>query len=177
METNDFLDRIHIHTKAIYENEIEQVTENGKITNWLLGLAGGALLFSFSKYDVIENKNITVIIVQALIFIATIFAGYLHRTKTKAYRDYTISIIRMFEFLKIEFEAIPDELENDLENEKLITVFDNYLNGEYFDEDDTEIFENLCKDQINSYKMTKFLTSLSIILMLLQFACFFIIIQ
>jgi hypothetical protein len=106
MQTNDFLDRMHAHTKAIYENGIEQVTENGKITNWLLGLAGGALLLSFNKYDTIENKNITFIIVQALIFIATIFAGYLHRIKTKAYRDYTISIIRMFEFLKIEFEAI-----------------------------------------------------------------------
>ena len=173
MNINDFLDKINTHTKAIYENEIVQVSENGKIINWLLGLAGGALLFSFNKIDDVNVKSISIVYIQATIFMATIVVGFFHRTVTKAFRDHTISIIRMFDFLKIAFELIPDEIESELENETLITVFDNYLNGEYFDEDDKETFYKISKNQISSYRMTVFLTTLSIILMILQYGCFF----
>lgn len=173
MEIKEFLDHINNHTKAIYENEIEQVKENGTIINWLLGLAGGALLFSFNKYDSVNEENIPIIIFQAAVFVAIILVGFLHRVKTKTFRDNTTSMIRMFGFLKIEFQLVPDELENELENERLITVFDNYINGEYFDEEDKDIFEDLSKRQRRNYTLTKVLTTLSIVLMVVQFACFF----
>lgn len=177
MDIENFLDKINTHTKAIYENEINQVSENSSITNWLLGLAGGALLFSFNKYDAIGKDNISIIVFQSVIFIATIVVGFLHRLRTNIYRNQTISIIRMFDFLKIEFDLIPDEIEDDLESEGLITVFDNYLNGEYFDDEDKETFEILSNDQIKSYKKLKLLTGLAVLLMILQFGCFFIIIS
>ena len=150
MDINEFLEKINTHTKAIYENEIVQVSENGKTINWLLGLAGGALLFSFNKIDDVKEESIPIVYVQALIFIATIVVGFFHRTITQAFRDHTISIIRMFDFLKIGFELIPDEIESELENETLITVFDNYLNGEYFNEEDKETFDRISKNKMNN---------------------------
>ena len=174
MDINEFLGRINSHTKAIYENEIEGVAENGKIVNWLLGLAGGALLFSFNKYATIDSQNLYLIITQACIFITIIITGFLHRIVTKSFRSYTISIIRMFEFLRIEFELVPDEIESELKNEKLDKVFHNYLNGEYFDEQDSIIFENLGKKQIRSYRLTIGLAIFSVMLMLMQFGCFFV---
>ena len=143
MKIDAFLDKINTHTKAIYENEINQVSENGSIINWLLGLAGGALLFSFDKYDSIKSEDVWIISIQAMVFVLIIIVGFLHRIKTKEFRSDTIAMIRMFDFLKIEFELLPDEIESDLENEKLITVFDNYLNGEYFDEEDKPVFEDI----------------------------------
>ena len=87
MEMNDFLDRVNIHTKAIYENEIEQVKENGRNVYWLLGLASGALLFSLNKYGSIDSDNTALIFIQAIVFIAIIMGGYMHRIKTKAFNQ------------------------------------------------------------------------------------------
>ncbi|RNC86857.1 MAG: hypothetical protein ED556_05390 [Winogradskyella sp.] len=176
MNVIDFLDKINTHTKAIYENEIEQVNDNGKIINWLLGLAGGALIFSFNKYSEIDSSDFPIIMTQALLFFTIILVGYLHRVKTKVFKDHTIALIRMFDFLKIEFELVPDEIENELKTEKLDTIFDNYLNGEYIAEEEKEAFEKISNDQSSSYKATKFLTITSIILLVLEFGCFFAII-
>lgn len=176
MDIEEFLIKINDHTKAIYKNEIEQVNENGKIINWLLGLAGIALLFSFNKYDAIDSEKLWIILVQAVIFISIIIVGFLHRLKTKSFKDHTVTIIRMFDFLKIEFELIPDEIVSSIETEQLITVFDNYLNGEFFEDESKETFERISNKQAESYSATRILTSISIVLMVLQFGCFFIMI-
>ena len=174
MKIEEFLSKINNHTKAIYENEIEQVNENGRIINWLLGLAGLALLFSFNKYDSIGSEKFWIVLLQSLIFMSIIIVGFLHRLKTKSFRDHTIKIITMFSFLNIEFELIPDDIENDLETEELRKVFYDYLDGKYFEDDDLETFDSLSKSQIKSYTSTRNLTTISIVLMVLQFGCFFI---
>lgn len=174
MEIKEFIERINTHTKAIYENEIDEVLENGRILNWLMGLAGGALLFSFSEFDKIDPANLSLIIIQAVTFVLIIATGLLHRIFTKAHRSYTIAIIRMFDFLRIEFELLPNDIEKELEEEKLDVVFSNYLNGEYFDELDTATFEDLGKKQKRSHRLTITLAIFSILLMIVQFSCFFI---
>ena len=173
MEIDAFLEKINKHTKAIYENEIKQVSENGSIINWLLGLAGGALIFSFNKYDAIKSEDAWIISIQAIVFVLIITVGFLHRIKIKEFRDKTIAMIRMFDFLQIEFELLPDEIESDLEDERLLTVFDKYLNGDYFEEIDKSVFDKISAGQKRKYKLTRLLTILSIILMVVQFGCFF----
>lgn len=173
MQIKDFLNKINIHSKAIYQNEINQVYENGKIINWLLGLAGGALLFSFNRYENIEKDDIPIVIVQSLVFITIISVGFTHRIKTKSFKDNTVKMIRMLDFLKIEFEIIPDEIENDLEADGIYPVFDKYLNGKYFEEEDRIIFDKISAKQIRGYKTTRVLTILAILLMILQFGFFF----
>ena len=85
-------------------------------------------------------------------------------------------MIRMFDFLLIEFELIPDEIVNDLSNERFITVFRSYLNGEYFQEKDEEIFADISRKQIRAYRITLAISVVSILLMMVQFGMFFLII-
>ena len=177
MEIKEFLKRINTHTKAIYENERELALENGNIVNWLLGLASGALLFSFNKYNTISTDNFSIMTIQACIFVIIIVVGFLHRNKTKAFRSNTISMIRMFDFLAMEFELVPNEIENELKNEKIANIFDKYLNGYYFTENDMILFEEISRKQSLCNKAIKVLTILSIVLMLIQFGCFFAIIS
>lgn len=173
MEISDFLETINAHTKSIYVNEIVQVAESGQITNWLLGLAGGALIFGFNKYSSIEDKDLPIVTIQAILFTAIVAVGYLHRLKTKAFRDHTTYLIRMFDFLKIEFDLIPNEIVEELKDEKLNVIFDNYLNGEYIAEDLKEEFAQISADQGQSYIATKVLTTTAIVLLVLEFGCYF----
>ena len=80
----------------------------------------------------------------------------------------------MFDFLRIEFELKPHDLESDLINENLDVVFSNYLNGEYFDEQDVTTFVDLGKKQNRTYKITIAFSIFSVFLMIIQFGCFFI---
>lgn len=174
MEIREFIEKVNEHTKSIYENEIEEVLENGRILNWLMGLTGGALIFSFNGTKEIQPPELYLVIIQAITFICIIVTGFLHRLITKSFRSYTIAIIRMFDFLRIEFEILPHDIEKELEDEKLDVIFSNYLNGEYFDEVDTPVFEDLGKKQLRSYKTTIALAIIAAILMIIQFGCFFL---
>ena len=176
MKTQEFLQRLHTHTKSIFENEIDQVNENGRIMNWFLGLAGVALLFSFNKYSEINSDALTFVIIQAIVFVLIIVLGFLHRYFTKEFKSRTTSMIRMFDFLLIEFELVPDDIINDLSNERFDSVFETYINGGYFQEKDEEIFAGISIKQIRAYRITLAISIISIILMMIEFGMFFLII-
>jgi hypothetical protein len=173
MEFSQLLSRLNAHTVAIYENEIEEVSENGRIVNWFLGLAGGALLFSFSQLEADKTIDFWIILFQAIVFVLVILTGLAHRFFTKSFRSYTVAMIRMFDLLSIEFELIPEDLKEDLENGRIIAVFGDYLNGEYFDESDRDLFDKMGKKQIRSYGITRGLTVFAILLVIAQFGSFF----
>ena len=82
----------------------------------------------------------------------------------------------MFDFLRIEFELIPHDIKQELEEERLDVVFSNYLNGEYFEEQELSTFEDLGKKQNRNYKITIALGIFSALLMIIQFGCFFLLI-
>jgi hypothetical protein len=176
LKTREFLSRIHTHTKSIYQNEIVEVTENGKIMNWFLGLAGVALLFSFNQYNSLPEEHLGMLLAQALVFILIIVVGLLHRVYTKKFRSHTTAIIRMFDFLLIEFELVPDEITSALKDERFGDVFDNYINGVYFGEEDEPVFEQLVARQRFTYRLTNVLALLSILLMIIQFGLFFLLV-
>ena len=176
MDEKEFLEKINSHTIAIYKNEINQVNEKSIIINWLLGLASIGLLFSFNRYQSIDLNNIWLITSQFIIFIFIIIVGFLYRLKVKSFKENTISIIRMFDFLKLEFQLVPDEIVNDLQDSKLEKIFNDYLNGEYFQEKDEEYFLGALRKQNRDNLILKLLSIISIFLMILQFGCFFLMI-
>lgn len=176
MKTQEFLNRLHTHTRSIYENEIDQVTENGRIMNWFLGLAGVALLFSFNQYSEIEPDVLPITITQAIVFVLIIILGFLHRYFTKEFKSHTTSMIRMFDFLLIEFELVPDEITDALSNDRFDDVFIEYINGGFFQERDEEIFSDISMRQIRAYRTTLAISIISILLMVIQFGLFFLII-
>ena len=82
----------------------------------------------------------------------------------------------MFDFLKLEFQLVPDEIVNDLQDSKLEKIFNDYLNGEYFQEKDEEYFLGALRKQNRDNLILKLLSIISIFLMILQFGCFFLMI-
>ena len=176
MDVNDLIEKLSTHTIKIYKSEISQMAENNKTVIWLLGLASAGLLFSFNKYSAIGNENRNIIIFQALIFILIIVVGFIYRRVSNKFTEHTISIIRMFDFLRIGLELVPNLIENEIETEKLDAIFENYLNGEYFQEEDQKNFETISMKQTNCSRLITILTTISIILMILVFSCFFLII-
>ena len=176
MEIKDFLERLNSHSKAIYENEIVEVAETGKITNWLLGLAAGALLFSFNRYSTISNQDLVLILIQSIIFMCIVLTGFLHRLVVKSFRSYTVALTRMLDFLRTDFELVPDVIEYDLKNKTLKKVYSKYIDGNYFEDKEHDEFIRLGKLQMNSYSRTLKLTVIAVVLMMLQFACYFIVI-
>ncbi|MBN2350014.1 MAG: hypothetical protein JXJ22_14335 [Bacteroidales bacterium] len=176
MDIQDYLKEINTHTIKIYENEISQVKENNAISNWLVGLSGGGLLFSFNSYSKINDEDLTIIIIQGGVFLLIILFGLLHRMYTKSFCNYTTSIIRMFDFLHIELKHQPDEFTQETESEKLLTVYDKYINGDYFYDEDLATFDTLCIKQIKRYKITIVLSICILLLLLVEFGFFFVLV-
>lgn len=176
MDVATLIDKLNTHSTEIYRAEITQMAENNKTVNWLLGLAGAGLIFSFDKFSDIIDGNRAIIVFQASIFLAIIILGFFYRKVSNSFMKTTTSIIRMFDFLKIEFEIIPDLIEKECETEKLDTIFNKYLNGEYFQEKDQTVFESICAQQAKYNTLISQFTIASIILMIFEFACFFIIV-
>ncbi|NER14831.1 hypothetical protein GWK08_15345 [Leptobacterium flavescens] len=179
MDFKEFVKTINGHTKAFYQNDIDQINENSKIINWFLGLAGGGLLFSFNKYDEANGENIQLITFQAALFVLTIIIGILHRYLTKVYKNRAVTIMRMFDFLAIEFKLVEgNEMENDLEDpdEKMDNIFNRYVNGGYFEDDDKKNFNKLYKKQRTNYNINLGMSIFSVLLVLAQFAFFFVVV-
>lgn len=176
MEIKDLIEKLNTHSIEIYKAEIAQMVENNKTVNWLLGLASAGLLFSFNNYTSIIKANSNILIFQAIIFLLIILVGYLYRRNSNKFMEHTISIIRMFDFLRIEFDLEPDFIEKECETEKLDTIFSNYLNGEYFQNKDQTIFEGISDNQSKSSKLISTLTFLAIALMIIEFGCFFLLV-
>jgi len=176
MNISEFIKTLNSHSKGIYESGITQMTENNKTVNWLLGLSGGALIFSFNKYGSINESNLKLILLQATTFILIILVGFLYRYTASKFKEYSNSILKMFDFLRIELELVSDFIEKEVKNEKLDAIFSNYLNGDYFQESDQVTFYNISTKQTRSKKQTFYLSIIAAILMLVEFSCFFIII-
>ncbi len=176
MKTNTYLVEIHSHTIKIYENEIQEVGENNNIANWLAGLSSGALLFSFNKIGSVDAANKKYIILQAIIFLSIFGFSFLHRIFTKRFKGYINSIIRMFDFFLLEVKHNPNEMNESFESDHTFEKFDNYLNGNYFNETDAKLFDDLGKKQILSYKITVFIFVLIIVFLLIEFGFFFFVI-
>lgn len=174
MNTEKFLEKINDQAKAYYSSTIDSSIEEGKNLNWLLGLAGGALIFSFNKYDQIDPSEAPLILIQEIIFILIISVGYIHRVAIKKFKDDTLSIMRMLDFLKLEFNLVPDEIEDDLENGYFDQIYSDYMDGEYFIEESSDRFEQLMHFRNKNYKRYNVLTVISILLIIIQFGCFFI---
>ncbi|MGE4289922.1 MAG: hypothetical protein AB7E36_14650 [Salinivirgaceae bacterium] len=174
MDFDAFLNKLHNHSKAIYENAMDEATENGRIINWLVGLAGGGLIFSFNQYHNIAPDNKFLVVFQFFVFVLIIVAGFLHKWSTSRFRSETTAIIRMMDFLSIEFALVPDDLISEIENEKLDDVFFNYLNGTYFQDEDEQNFKELIRKQTLYKRLSMVLTVGIVLLMLLQFSFFFV---
>jgi hypothetical protein len=174
MDFDAFLEKLHNHSRAIYENAMDEATENGRIINWLVGLAGGGLIFSFNQYPSIAPENKFLVVFQFFVFVAIIAAGFLHKWATGHFRSETTAIIRMMDFLSIEFGLVPDDLISEIENEKIDDVFFNYLNGTYFQDEDEQTFKELMQKQNSFKKLCSVLTVAIVLLMLLQFSFFFV---
>lgn len=174
MDFDAFLNKLHNHSRAIYENAMDEATENGRIVNWLVGLAGGGLIFSFNQYHNIAPENTFLVVFQFFVFVLIIAAGFWHKWSTSRFRSETTAIIRMMDFLSIEFALVPDDLISEIENEKLDDVFFNYLNGTYFQDEDEQNFKELIQKQTLYKRLTTALTVGIVLLMLLQFSFFFV---
>ena len=148
MEIQEFIESVNNHTKEIFKNEIIEVNENGQIINWLLGLAGGALLFSLNRYSSAEPDNSLLIKIQIAFFALIIIVGFFHRIFTKSFRSFTVSMIRMFDFLAIEFKLEPDEIQSDIEDGHFDSICERYLEGEYFIDEDDKTFTDLRKKYV-----------------------------
>lgn len=174
MDHSKIIDKINDQAKGYYSSSIDDTLEDSKTTNWLLGLAGGALLFSFNKVDHIIISESPFIIVQALTFVGIIITGFIYRTAVKNFKKDTASIIRLFDFLRFEFDLVPDELINDLENEHFDQVYSDYVNGRYFIDGGADRFDYLVHKRDRHYSQYRRLSVLAIILMVVQFGCFFL---
>ena len=54
MESSKIIDKINDQAKMYYSSSIDNCVEDSQNVNWLLGLAGAALLFSFNKFENID---------------------------------------------------------------------------------------------------------------------------
>lgn len=174
IDSSRIIDKINDQAKMYYSSSIDDCLEDSKTVNWLLGLAGVALLFSFNKYESIHLSESPLTLVQSITFVAIIITGFIYRTTIKNFKRDTASVIRMFDFLRFEFDLVPDEIESDLENGHFNKVYDDYVDGEYFIEDSADRFDDLMRSRDKHFIRYKRLTILSIVLMCVQFGCFFL---
>lgn len=147
MDASKIIDKINDQAKGYYQSSIDESAEESKTTNWLLGLAGGALIFSFSRVESIDLTVAPVIGIQALTFVGIIITGYLYRVSIQNFKKTTASVMRLLDFLRFEFDLVPDEVINDLEEGNFNQVYNNYVDGEYFIEDGADKFDGLINDR------------------------------
>ena len=176
MDSSKIIDKINDQAKKHYASAIDECVEDSKNVNWLLGLAGAALLFSFNKFDGIDLSKtpFVLIMVQAFTFVAIIVTGFIYRTTIKNFKRDTAKVMRMLDFLRFEFDLVPDEIVSDLENGKFDKVYDDYVQGVYFIDDGADQFDLAIESKERNFKLYKRLTILAIALMCVQFGCFFL---
>ena len=174
MDIFEFLRKLNGHTKEIYLNEINEVVDKGGTLNWLLGLSGGVLIFSYDKIKV-NGYNYWLILIQSIIFLLIVITIYYQRKLSTQHREITISIVRMFEYLNFELELVPNEIQQDIEDgKKFNSIITDYVNGEYFQEDEVKTFNKLELLQKKKLNRINRLNKIAVFLMLVEFVCFFI---
>ena len=174
MDTDFFLEKINNQAKDYYSSTIDTSIEESKNLNWLLGLAGGALIFSFNNHDKVVISENPLILIQSIIFVLIIVIGYAHREAIKRFKNDTLAVIRMLDFLKFEFQLVPNEIEYDIEHGFFDEIYLDYMDGEYFQEESSEKFELLMHSRYRNFRIYGTLRIISILLIIMQFSCYFI---